>query len=465
MGMPLMQQPALQTPAKTAPKKFVTVLSWLLARHRRRTYPSCPICTEHFYLGDCAIVKAGKLDNRGFPTPKSPPPTGSWHILWERIRPKTLKGPEVEHDDERRQCPKCGEVLPRYFERATNYIIGVIGATDVGKTVYLRQLFIDFKRMDILDALGASKPTLEIPDTNQWGDLEKDISEPFLPNQRKLKVKPFVFSMEVESHRVFSRNRLINLFFYDVPGESTVKPDTIRDNFPQLLEADGLILLADPELMPHVLANIPPDARSDVVRLNPRGLIQKMHAPDILHNVHDQLLNRGRRRWYDRKLRLPVAITISKSDLLTYTIKSPPHQRMSAQPQAGISARTYDFLEDRKYPELLDRDAFDKTSEHVRQFLEDVGESELAGKHRGLARYRYFAVAATGCPKSSDGKFKNPQPRRVADPVLWILLQLRVIDNNVYMTKKTGKKIVHQTGAEFRDALDRAQDWNERRRW
>jgi hypothetical protein len=116
------------------------------------------------------------------------------------------------------------------------------------------------------------------------------------------------------------------------------------------------------------------------------------------------------------RLRIPVAITLSKSDLLKYN-------RPSNHP--------YTFNTNPPYRSVLNLQDLIKVDAEVRQLIAETGDDPLL--RAGIASSTmvgFFAVSATGC--AFDTTMNPPQfptvvPCRCLDPLLWILWQKRLL--------------------------------------
>ena len=112
------------------------------------------------------------------------------------------------------------------------------------------------------------------------------------------------------------------------------------------------------------------------------------------------------------KLDRLLAVTLTKCDVAgVFDPDAPPHQNRF--PPQG---RSY-----------LPRLAHDLGKQVARHMQEDMGMSELVALARqSFTQVEFFAVSALGqppVPDESTGELRllNPKPRRVEEPLLWIL--------------------------------------------
>ncbi len=113
-------------------------------------------------------------------------------------------------------------------------------------------------------------------------------------------------------------------------------------------------------------------------------------------------------------VKTPIAITISKSDLLKYAAAR------------GNQAALY--LYDNTYSNQLDLPKFRVISEQVERLLRDWGDTRLLRSSKQFENVSFFAVSATGWSPDDQGNFPPLEPKRCLDPLLWALWKLNVID-------------------------------------
>lgn len=108
----------------------------------------------------------------------------------------------------------------------------------------------------------------------------------------------------------------------------------------------------------------------------------------------------------------PVAVMISKSDLLNY-LDLPD---------------SYTFTKNPQYTGSLDAGDINKVDEDVRELLLKYEQNDLLAATRCFKRKKFFATSATGEPPDENGQFRHVKPRRCLDPMLWILYEFGVIN-------------------------------------
>jgi hypothetical protein len=195
--------------------------------------------------------------------------------------------------------------------------------------------------------------------------------------------------------------RSVNLIFYDLAGEDIADDISLsRFGWP-VLEAHAFIYLADPFTMKMVRDRLPDDKKPNA------KLFEKRSSNAVLDRALD-VFRCYRRLAPGSSLQHPVAIMISKSDLLDDII-----------PAADRQDATY--LDQMRYDGLVHVEDFERNHKALKKWLTSIQELGLQRSTLFVPNSSYFAVSATGSSANAAGKFASIQPRRCLDPLLWIL--------------------------------------------
>ncbi len=212
--------------------------------------------------------------------------------------------------------------------------------------------------------------------------------------------EPLIYEMRIAGRR-------INLLIYDASGEDIAQIDTRVSNKPHILNAQAMIFLADPWSMPGFV-----DQLSHHLRPDPKALTGRMSA-DVLNNVIE-VFKRASGRARDTLFSLPIAIALSKSDLIPYVVTRSGDPRYAA-------------LADPQYTSLLNRAESNGIHVVVRQLLLEVGEYSLVTMEQTIERINFSAITATGVAQDSQGKYPQVVPHRCLDPLFWVLRELEIV--------------------------------------
>jgi hypothetical protein len=311
-----------------------------------------------------------------------------------------------------RACPVCHTPLSQAFVESSTPLIGMIGGKGAGKSVYTavlhHELQGDVRRRFNADIKLAGGQQGGIGSAQQWLEANVDL----LFKDRKLLDQTRSAAGGIRAPVVIEwrqpRRRLglqevhdtTVLSFYDAAGEDLTNLDRVRDQA-YLGVAGGLILLLDPWQLPGAMERI--DVPPDVVReaAPPREVLKLI--TEMLREEHKVRLK--------HKVPIPLAVVFAKMDAF-FPVLGHNHPLM----RPGTTKGGYDET------------AGQETHEHVRALLHEYGADDIDSLL--LANYktfRYFAVSALGAaPDYGAGVVKPVSPRRVEEPLLWLLERLGV---------------------------------------
>jgi hypothetical protein len=358
----------------------------------------CPYCGKGFHPGNCAITSSI--------TRKEIRKANSSFLSRAFVQP--IKGQKYIRELALRQCPNsdCGELLPYNIERADSYTIAIVGDSSSGKSHYIASCIRLLKERDTLQIIGCSS-LIGLGDTDE--NYRKNYSDYIYkqkiripPNQPGIVSEPLIYELVFRQKSFLQPARSVNLLFYDSSGEDMVQQYRMVQYSQFVLNASAIIFLADPLAMPHMVDVLPAHLKPATTRED--------SASEVLNRImHTFVLGKGVTP--GTQVKTPVAITVSKSDLLKFVVKGGP------QPL---------FLKDSSFP--LDTREFEFINEEIRYYLQKYGDKVLVRAAELFANSNFFAVSATGFPSDeTTGKFPAIEPLRCLDPLLWALLKIGVI--------------------------------------
>jgi len=370
----------------------------------------CFYCDQLFYPGECAIVssRTGKMLRDA----KSS--AGGRLIL------PSLEGAQYAREQALRQCPHCGKGLPRNFEQVKNHTIAIVGDLASGKTHYLTSCIQQLMQRGTWQVIGCSKIVGQgDSDTRYYKDYYAPVyvrHEQFsLTPQGALSTPNALYTIDPLIYEVVfaARSRLqpaksVNLMFYDSSGEDIAQEQRMILFSHYILRASAIIFLADPLAM-HSLVDKLPHNHSMLPGTDRR------FSPSTVLNRVIQTFEQNLGLKPGAKLQTPIAIAVSKSDLLEYVTSYTTTKPL--------------FLSDTTLGNKLDPIIFGTIDREVRDLLQHVGDKELLPSTSSFVNTSFFAVSPTGWPADQTGKFPRIEPRRCLDPLLWALWKLRVIEN------------------------------------
>lgn len=302
-----------------------------------------------------------------------------------------------------RICPHCHNPLPANYGKYPVHFIATVGITSSGKTVYLSQLM---RCMDeIMANVGLGTLSMTEADTRfiREHQVKKDYALPQGTTPGALSEPLF--------YVILNNGEYHTLVFYDVAGENCVNQVEMGKFGPFIENADGIILILDPEQF----SQVSKDLDNDVA--GPKVVLQTMFNSFLASK------NVG------GKTEVPLAVALSKSDRLQ-------NSRFFA-PNSNIFGK---ISYDPRNPGF-DQQQYRNVMGEVRRFLNEVNEgSQLMMIMKNcFIHYGFFAFSALNCQVETQEIVENgqtktvampkshPDPLRIEEPFLWLLNQFGIV--------------------------------------
>jgi hypothetical protein len=309
-----------------------------------------------------------------------------------------------------RVCPACHTPVSANFGASSSPLIAMVGAKGTGKTVYLNvlghELLNGLRRRFGADVRLSRGGGRNVSDRLQIDEVFSDQqlmagTEQSIGGRRA----PAVFEWRQE-HRLAGLRlgyRTTFLSFYDTAGEDLTNQETAH-HLTYLGAADALILLLDPFMIPNA---------RELIRLPGAAVVANESTVDVVNRVTETLRSAHGVK-SSRNIKIPVAVAFAKIDAF-FELLGPDHPLVRDEPTGGG----------------YDETAGQTAHEQVRALLHEWGAEDIdAHLRHNFANFRYFAVSALGAPPDYVNARVDPrgvQPFRVAEPLLWLLSQFRVV--------------------------------------
>jgi hypothetical protein len=314
-----------------------------------------------------------------------------------------------------RACPICHTPLSATFAESKSPLIGMVGGKGAGKTVYTAVLHHELRtsvrrrfQADIRLAggqqggSGSARRWLETNEDQLFHDGKLFGGTAAAVDGMRA---PVVIEWRQPRRNGWGREVYDTtvLSFYDAAGEDLTSNERALAQA-YLGVAGGLILLLDPWQLPGAADRI------DV----PQSVVGGAAPPlDVLGAI-TEMLRHVHRVKAKNKVPVPLAVVFAKMDAF-YPVLGPDHPLM----RETSTAAGYD-----------DAAGLD-THEHVRAMLHEYGADDIdALLMFNYKTFRYFAVSALGAaPDYATGVVDKAgvRPRRVEEPLLWLLSRFGVL--------------------------------------
>ncbi|MFO7906580.1 MAG: hypothetical protein ACQESR_03865 [Planctomycetota bacterium] len=330
----------------------------------------------------------------------------------------------ISHDpasDRKKVCPRCHMFLPHKMASGEldSEILAIVGARSAGKSNYFGVL-INALEGRYAQEVGFSmfaQDTFSVDKMQPVSSRElykkRYGSRLFSPQPTALNSNPsaatnpdilipLIYRMQFplrpwqQVTRPFSHFKALDLVIFDAAGED-LKNTVMRQQFARYIAAaSGIIFLVDAFAFPGMAELLPPSVRE---RLPRQG-----DAREVLQGAINVLEERNGLR-ADQAIPIPVAVAFTKTDMLEGVV----------DPQSPI-------LRDSRHAGGFDEGDCQECSGKVEECLRKFGCSDLSKLVGGRFKdSELFAVSALGHMPGQDLRLGTISPRRIADPLIWLL--------------------------------------------
>lgn len=322
-----------------------------------------------------------------------------------------------------RVCPTCR--FPLTYAQATGQLslhpIAIAGGPGVSKSHYIPVLIDQLKRrltnslrgFNVLaqetrgpgDAVSVCSDVLQ---AQRYGrlfaddELGTEIAKTDLSKSQTELLAPLIYRFGFPSpwEWLTGRRKCVEFAFRDCAGEEFLNPGSLMDSHRYITHAAGILLLIDPTTIPGLRERLPSQRRD-----------ASPHEADQIISSLVGLCQRAGGR-IGKRLRTPLAIVLTKADLLRNLIGNDAAPFHQAEPlhRGGFDHR--DFVD--QQPRLR------------RLLTTCAPDSILSSVDANFSTVGIFAVSALGHAPFADpdgGKVLRVgriQPWRVLDPLMWL---------------------------------------------
>lgn len=312
----------------------------------------------------------------------------------------------------RRLCPQCHNELPVTAGKAPSNIISIIGASQVGKSVYMTSLIhtLQHYTADHFDA--ACMPLNAEISRRFRADYEEPLFErgDLLDSTQKEKLQePFIFQFVFKDED----KAPLTLVFFDVAGEGMVEQDYLGLHGQHIKNSAGILFMVDPLQIRSI---------RDKIRINlgnePGEWTPRYDEPrDVVLTMFGDFI-----AYQDKaKTNIPTAVVLTKSDML-HSLKDEEGDYIKS------NSNVFRNMVHRDYFDLTE---FENIDGEIRRFIEKVDRPFKGTMDVYFKDTAYFAVSALGS-NPVDMKLQGVvSPIRVDEPFLWLLYKLKYIEGRV----------------------------------
>jgi len=296
--------------------------------------------------------------------------------------------------------------LPITAGRVSSLMIGIVGASQTGKTHFVTSLIEQLGTV-VGERFMAGLVAVDDVTTKRFVN---ELKGPLFRDHRDLGMTvgaqpPLIYNLTFRGS-IWKEKlpRSVTLALYDTAGESMRTEAEIRAVAAYLRVAAGVIFIVDPLQCESIRDTMPPDSslpepNEESTPANIIGRIQNL--------LEDQNILRT------NQFATPIAFTMTKCDALL---------------SAGRIEANDPWNSTRTHKRSFDRALHENIESSMRRMFQSLEPQAYNNIQVMFPNHAFFGVSATGCSKDvRTNRFARVSPWRVEDPLLWLLSQLNVI--------------------------------------
>ncbi|HHX59205.1 MAG TPA: hypothetical protein GX707_00460 [Epulopiscium sp.] len=309
----------------------------------------------------------------------------------------------------KRLCPHCHNILPITSGKSPSNIIAIVGASQVGKSVYMTSLIHTLQNTTAANFDAACIPINSEISRKFKQDYEEPLFErgDLLTSTRKEgKQEPFIFQFKFKDDGI----NPLTLVFFDIAGEGMVDQEYLDMYAAHIKNSSGMLFLVDPLQIKTIRDKI------HIKRDDTIGEFASQHDEprEVIINLFENFIG-----YEDNgKTKIPTAIVLTKSDMLHF-LKEEDSEYI--RPNSNI----FNQSNHKNYFSLTE---FNNINGEVKRFVEKVDRPFKDAVDVHFSDSAYFATSALGrnpIDMQIDGII---DPIRVDEPFLWLLYKLNYIE-------------------------------------
>jgi len=346
-----------------------------------------------------------------------------------------LKSLDRHHN---RICPHCHMPIPRSTASGeiSSKTIAIIGGRYTGKSNYFAVLINELKHRSgnevgfvVLEQDTFNTKEFKTVSSNK---LFEDLYNSQLKQNQAIAAThpvgvnpqvriPLIYRIKFKQ-RKFYEPKIIDLIFFDACGEDIEDKENIFSYYDYIFGASGIIFLIDPTCYQEVIDSLPPHLQSYISMQgqtkNPENIVEEVVS------LFDPHVKKG---VMEKKINIPVAFVLSKSDLLK-----------------DIVGEGSPIFDEPNHYKGVDEDDIDIVSEEVRDLISQWQSPRLIDLADSFfEEKKFFAVSALGAlPDPSLNLSSAISPSRVTDPILWLFWKNKLISSMTEMNLSKPVKVL-----------------------
>ena len=312
-----------------------------------------------------------------------------------------------------RRCPECtGIIPPTALQTTGNLPICIVGGPAAGKTNYITVMLEKLKAVPRLNL----SLLWQNANTRRYQERNRDLiyKRHIAPDATDIEVfTPQIWELKLGTEGRTQRVDTYTFTIYDGAGEAQARMDENRATMDYVRNAEAIMLVVDPLQLKRVKdGGIIPQ---HIIGPSIRGGESEYDSTTVLEHLVTEIKGfRGIAA--DKKLDIPVAIILTKFDTVM--------NHSAFGEQALVKRRKLPVTNNK-----LNINEVEQVHNEIYSWLSLVEENFITVVNNHLSDYRLFGVSSYGSPPRDRGATPNNiAPRRVLDPILWLLHVQNFID-------------------------------------
>jgi len=389
---------------------IIAVILFILGRFTLRTLKIrrlfiCPYCYARHRFSEC-VFKCSFDSNRAGNSECEHGVRKSW----DGKVPQNLKYRCVgcKHTTMQVFCSVYTEKeVPLEFMHMTNFPIALLGAKATGKSNYIGVLIQEIINTMCYPfhctlSMSCSKESAEAYDTYYYRPLYQE-GRTIQATDAGVQIPALISSLQFK-HNTVSKLRQTLLTFYDTAGENLSDKQSMYLFNGYISYAQGIILLLDPLQVPFI--------REQLTAKGFTGLPEQNTDTAYVLDAVIQVI-RGINKVKGR-INIPLALVFTKIDVL---------EQYDILPANSCLRQESEHLGLGKFV-MTD---FEDTQLQMEALIDNWVEGTLMSYIKQFRHYAFFGVTALGANPVGNTLSAKVNPRRVLDPLLWLLAKERYI--------------------------------------
>ncbi|MCM3077693.1 TRAFAC clade GTPase domain-containing protein [Brevibacillus invocatus] len=309
----------------------------------------------------------------------------------------------------RRLCPNCHNELPITAGKAPSNIISIVGASQVGKSVYMTSLIHTLQNTTANHFNAACMPLNAQISRKFREQYEAPLFERgqlLDSTQKEQRQEPFIFQFVFKD----SEQAPLILVFFDVAGEGMVDREYLEIYAAHVKNSSGILFLVDPLQIKTIRDRFLLHAGDE-----PGEFTARYDEPrEVVITLFENFIGYQEQS----KTNIPTAVVLTKSDML-HAIKE--EEGTYIQPNSNLFRN---FV----HQQYLNTSEFENINGEVSRFIEKVDRPFKDALEVYFTNVAYFAVSALGSNPVNQKVSGVVTPVRVDEPFIWLLHQLDYIE-------------------------------------